>query len=115
MICLNQNYFLFKPVKPTAVRPLSNSQANILTTGSTVNTKTLLLSSTPSKVIPMTPSHNSPNSSSNQIATTNTGNFATVAASQSNSQTIHTASSKVASKYYGIFLLYNSYCNIILN
>ncbi|XP_058803401.1 CCR4-NOT transcription complex subunit 3 [Phymastichus coffea] len=86
-----------KPVKPTAVRPLVNSQASIPTTGSTANAKTTLLSSTPSKTIPMTSiSHSSPSSTSNHLATTNAGNFATVAASHSNSQAIHTTSNKAA-------------------
>ncbi|CAL7947060.1 unnamed protein product [Xylocopa violacea] len=87
-----------KPVKPTAVRPLLNSQASIPTTGSTATIKSnLLSSSTPSKTIPMTPSHSSPSSTSNHIATTNAGNFATVAASHSNSQAIHSTSSKTSS------------------
>ncbi|XP_031835061.1 CCR4-associated factor Not3 isoform X3 [Nomia melanderi] len=87
-----------KPVKPTAVRPLLNSQASIPTTGSTATIKSnLLSSSTPSKTIPMTPSHNSPSSTSHHIATTNAGNFATVAASHSNSQAIHSTSSKTSS------------------
>ncbi|KAL2737163.1 CCR4-NOT transcription complex subunit 3 [Vespula maculifrons] len=82
-----------KPVKPTAVRPLINSQASIPTTGSTATIKSnLLSSSTPSKTIPMTSSHSSPSSTSNHIATTNAGNFATVAASHSNSQAIHSTS-----------------------
>ncbi|XP_031835063.1 CCR4-associated factor Not3 isoform X5 [Nomia melanderi] len=86
------------PVKPTAVRPLLNSQASIPTTGSTATIKSnLLSSSTPSKTIPMTPSHNSPSSTSHHIATTNAGNFATVAASHSNSQAIHSTSSKTSS------------------
>ncbi|KAF7388184.1 hypothetical protein HZH66_010951 [Vespula vulgaris] len=87
-----------KPVKPTAVRPLINSQASIPTTGSTATIKSnLLSSSTPSKTIPMTSSHSSPSSTSNHIATTNAGNFATVAASHSNSQAIHSTSSKTSS------------------
>ncbi|XP_071860279.1 CCR4-associated factor Not3 isoform X1 [Bombus fervidus] len=87
-----------KPVKPTAVRPLLNSQASIPTTGSTATIKSnLLSSSTPSKTIPMTPSHSSPSSTSNHIATTNAGNFATVAASHTNSQAIHSTSSKTSS------------------
>ncbi|KAL2718790.1 CCR4-NOT transcription complex subunit 3 [Vespula squamosa] len=87
-----------KPVKPTAVRPLLNSQASIPTTGSTATIKSnLLSSSTPSKTIPMTSSHSSPSSTSNHIATTNAGNFATVAASHSNSQAIHSTSSKTSS------------------
>ncbi|KAJ8679417.1 hypothetical protein QAD02_015204 [Eretmocerus hayati] len=84
-----------KPVKPTAVRPLVNSQTSIPTSGSTASVKmTLLSSSTPSKTIPMTLSHSSPSSTSNHIATTNAGNFATVAASHSNSQVIHPTSNK---------------------
>ncbi|KAG7208974.1 hypothetical protein KM043_015143 [Ampulex compressa] len=52
-----------KPVKPTAVRPLLNSQTSIPTSGSTATIKpNLLSSSTPSKTIPMTPSHSSPSS-----------------------------------------------------
>ncbi|KAG7208975.1 hypothetical protein KM043_015143 [Ampulex compressa] len=87
-----------KPVKPTAVRPLLNSQTSIPTSGSTATIKpNLLSSSTPSKTIPMTPSHSSPSSTSNHIATTNAGNFATVAASHSNSQAIHSTSSKTSS------------------
>ncbi|XP_017883278.1 CCR4-NOT transcription complex subunit 3 isoform X4 [Ceratina calcarata] len=87
-----------KPVKPTAVRPLLNSQASIPTTGSTATIKSnLLSSSTPSKTIPITPSHSSPSSTSNHIATTNAGNFATIAASHSNSQAIHSTSSKTSS------------------
>ncbi|XP_024941074.1 CCR4-NOT transcription complex subunit 3 isoform X2 [Cephus cinctus] len=87
-----------KPVKPMAVRPLMNSQASIPMTGSTANIKpSLLLSSTPSKTIPMTSSHSSPSSISNHVATSNAGNFATVAASHSNSQTIHSTSSKTSS------------------
>lgn len=46
----------------------------------------------------MTPSHSSPSSTSNHIATTNAGNFATVAASHSNSQAIHSTSNKTSSK-----------------
>ena len=92
--------FKFQPVKPTAVRPLLNSQASIPTTGSTATIKSnLLSSSTPSKTIPMTPSHSSPSSTSNHIATTNAGNFATVAASHTNSQAIHSTSSKTSCKY----------------
>lgn len=91
--------FKFQPVKPTAVRPLLNSQASIPTTGSTAIIKSnLLSSSTPSKTIPMTPSHSSPSSTSNHIATTNAGNFATVAASHTNSQAIHSTSSKTSCK-----------------
>ena len=86
-------------MKPTAVRPVVNSQASIPTTGSTASIKpNLLPSSTPSKTIPMTPSHNSPSSASNHVATTNAGNFATVAASHSNSQAIHSTSSKTSCK-----------------
>ncbi|EZA53169.1 CCR4-NOT transcription complex subunit [Ooceraea biroi] len=86
-----------KPVKPTAVRPLLNTQASIPTTGSTATIKSnMLSSSTPSKTIPMTPSHSSPSSTSNHIATTNAGNFATVAASHSNSQAIHSTSNKTS-------------------
>lgn len=89
-----------KPVKPTAVRPLVNSQASIPTTGSTVNIMkpNLLPSSTPSKTIPMTASHSSPSSVINHVATTNAGNFATVAATHSNSQAIHSTSSKTSCK-----------------
>lgn len=47
----------------------------------------------------MTPSHSSPSSTSNHIATTNAGNFATVAASHTNSQAIHSTSSKTSCKY----------------
>ncbi|XP_034946246.1 CCR4-NOT transcription complex subunit 3 [Chelonus insularis] len=88
-----------KPVKPTAVRPLlSSSQTSIPTTGSTASIKsTLLSSSTPSKTIPMTPSHSSPNSNSNHVVTSNAGNFATVAASHTNSQTVH-STSKISSQ-----------------
>ncbi|XP_066594497.1 CCR4-NOT transcription complex subunit 3-like isoform X2 [Prorops nasuta] len=87
-----------KPVKPTAVRPLMNSQVSIPTTGSTATIKSnMLSSSTPSKTIPMTSSHSSPSSTSNHVATTNAGNFATVAASHSNSQTIHSTSGKTTS------------------
>ncbi|XP_011494984.1 PREDICTED: CCR4-NOT transcription complex subunit 3 [Ceratosolen solmsi marchali] len=86
-----------KPVKPTAVRPLVNTQVNISTSGSTANIKSLLSSSTPSKTILTTLSHSSPSSTINHISTTNPGNFATVAASHSNSQTIHTNSSKIIS------------------
>ncbi|XP_029161573.1 CCR4-NOT transcription complex subunit 3 [Nylanderia fulva] len=86
-----------KPVKPTAVRPLLSTQASIPTTGSTATIKSSILSSsTPSKAIPMTPSHSSPSSTSNHIATTNAGNFATVAASHSSSQTIHSTSNKTS-------------------
>ncbi|XP_048509042.1 CCR4-NOT transcription complex subunit 3 isoform X2 [Athalia rosae] len=87
-----------KPVKPTAVRPLLNSQGSIPTTGSTTILKTnLLSSSTPSKPIPMTSSHSSPSATINHIATSNAGNFATVAASHTNSQVIHSISSKTSS------------------
>lgn len=93
-------------MKPTAVRPLLNTQASIPTTGSTANIKTnMLSSSTPSKTIPMTPSHSSPSSTSNHIATTNAGNFATVAASHSNSQAIHSTSNKTSSKTLLFFML----------
>ncbi|XP_033229721.1 CCR4-NOT transcription complex subunit 3 [Belonocnema kinseyi] len=69
------------------------------TTGSTALIKpNLLTSSTPSKTIPMTLSHSSPISTSNHVATTNAGNFATVAASHSNSQVIHSTSSKTSCK-----------------
>ena len=86
-----------KPVKPTAVRPLLSTQASIPTTGSTATIKSnILSSSTPSKTIPMTPIHSSPSSTSNHIATTNAGNFATVAASHSSSQTIHSTSNKTS-------------------
>lgn len=86
-------------MKPTAVRPLVNSQASIPTTGSTALIKpNLLPSSTPSKTIPMTLSHSSPIPASNHVATTNAGNFATVAASHSNSQSIHSTSSKTSCK-----------------
>ncbi|KYM76316.1 CCR4-NOT transcription complex subunit 3 [Atta colombica] len=95
----------FQPVKPTAVRPLLNTQASIPTTGSTATIKSnMLSSSTPSKTIPMTPSHSSPSSTSNHIATTNAGNFATVAASHSNSQAIHSTSNKTSSKTFRFFL-----------
>ncbi|XP_046410278.1 CCR4-NOT transcription complex subunit 3 isoform X4 [Neodiprion pinetum] len=87
-----------KPVKPTAVRPLLNSQGSIPTTGSTTVIKmSLLSSSTPSKPIPMTSSHSSPSATINHIATSNAGNFATVAASHINSQVIHSTSSKTSS------------------
>ncbi|XP_046734777.1 CCR4-NOT transcription complex subunit 3 isoform X6 [Diprion similis] len=87
-----------KPVKPTAVRPLLNSQGSISTTGSTTVIKmSLLSSSTPSKPIPMTSSHSSPSATINHIATSNAGNFATVAASHINSQVIHSTSSKTSS------------------
>ncbi|XP_057320857.1 CCR4-NOT transcription complex subunit 3 isoform X3 [Microplitis mediator] len=110
-----------KPVKPTAVRPLLNSsQTSIPTTGSPAsnnnnnnnnsnsnnnnnnnnnnNSKpSTLTSSTPSKTIPMTPSHSSPNSNNNHVATSNAGNFATVAASHTNSQTVH-STSKISSQ-----------------
>ncbi|CAG5089579.1 Similar to Cnot3: CCR4-NOT transcription complex subunit 3 (Mus musculus) [Cotesia congregata] len=63
------------PVKPTAVRPLLNSsQTSIPATGSPANNNnkpSTLTSSTPSKIIPMTPSHSSPNSNSNHVATSN--------------------------------------------
>lgn len=98
--------FFFQPVKPTAVRPLLNTQASIPTTGSTATIKSnMLSSSTPSKTIPMTPSHSSPSSTSNHIATTNVGNFATVAASHSNSQAIHSTSNKTSSKTF-VFCLF---------
>ncbi|XP_063983551.1 CCR4-NOT transcription complex subunit 3 isoform X2 [Diachasmimorpha longicaudata] len=89
-----------KPVKPTAVRPLMNtSQTSIPAAGTTAIQKSpMLTSSTPSKIIPMTSSHSSPiSTSTNHVTTSNAGNFATVAASHTNSQAIHSTSTKISS------------------
>ncbi|XP_011311997.1 CCR4-NOT transcription complex subunit 3 isoform X2 [Fopius arisanus] len=89
-----------KPVKPTAVRPLLNSsQTSIPSAGTTAIQKPpMLTSSTPSKTIPMTSSHSSPiSTTSNHVSTSNAGNFATVAASHTNSQAIHSTSTKISS------------------
>lgn len=105
-----------KPVKPTAVRPLLSTQASIPTTGSTATIKSnILSSSTPSKTIPMTPSHSSPSSTSNHIATTNAGNFATVAASHSSSQTIHSTSNKTSTHNNENSLLSSSTSSVTSN
>ncbi|XP_051169257.1 CCR4-NOT transcription complex subunit 3 [Leptopilina boulardi] len=88
-----------KPVKPTAVRPLINSQSSIPTSGNITTVKpNLLPSSTPSKAVPLIPNHNSQSSTSNHVSMTNAGNFATVAASHSNSQVVHSTSTKTPCK-----------------